>query len=88
MPPASYVKGARRVGREASYDPVRGAFVVLARPNDPEPNPPERRRGVAAVGSSKEHGQVKALLVSRREGVSWGAARVKKAGERLLSTSR
>eukprot|EP00752_Nemacystus_decipiens_P002208 g2099.t1 len=62
MPPASYVKGARRVGREASFDPLRGAFIVLARPDDPEPNPPERRRGVAVVGSSKEPTQVKALL--------------------------
>eukprot|EP00903_Cladosiphon_okamuranus_P021065 g19351.t1 len=62
MPPASYVKGARRVGREASFDPLRGAFIVLARPDDPEPNPPERRRGVATVTSSKEPDQVKALL--------------------------
>lgn len=62
MPPASYFKGARRVAREATFDPLRGAFVVLARPNDPEPNPPERRRGLGG-SPSKELGQVKALLV-------------------------
>lgn len=62
MPPASYFRGARRVGREATFDPLRGAFIVLARPKDPEPNPQERRRGLG--GSPwKDPGQVKALLV-------------------------
>lgn len=68
MPLASYVKGARRVGREASFDPLRGAFVVLARPDGPEPNPPERRRGLGTVGFSMGPDQVKALLVSRGNG--------------------
>lgn len=62
MPPASYFRGSRRVAREATFDPLRGAFIVLARPNDPEPKLQERRRGLG--GSHwKEPGQVKALLV-------------------------
>lgn len=87
MPPASCVKGARRVGREASFDPLRGAFIVLARPDDPEPNPPERRRGLGAAGSSKEPGQVKALLVSRGEGEGCRtAAQLAKADESLSAS--
>lgn len=63
MPPATFVKGTSLVAREATFDPLRGAFVVLARPNDPELNLPEPRRGLGAVGLCKDPGQVKAVLV-------------------------
>lgn len=68
MPPGTYSKGdLRRVGREATFDPLRGAFVVLARPDDPEPDMPERRRGLRNVDSCREPGQIKALLVRGTE---------------------
>ncbi|CAM9791247.1 unnamed protein product [Hapterophycus canaliculatus] len=63
MPPATFVKGSSRAAREATFDPLRGAFVILARPGDPEPNPRERRRGLGAVNPSRDPGQVKAVLV-------------------------
>lgn len=66
MPPATFVKGTSLVAREATFDPLRGAFVILARPNDPELNPPERRRGLGAKGLCKDPGQVKAVLVRDR----------------------
>ncbi|CAM9771665.1 unnamed protein product [Scytosiphon promiscuus] len=62
MPPATCVKGSCRVAREATFDPLRGVFVVLARPGDPEPSPRERRRGLGAVDPSRDPGQLKAVL--------------------------
>lgn len=69
MPPGTYLKKGdlRRVGREATFDPLRGAFVVLARPDEPEPNMPERRRGLRSVDRCREQGQVKAVLVRDTE---------------------
>ncbi|CAB1113061.1 unnamed protein product [Ectocarpus sp. CCAP 1310/34] len=67
MPPATFVKGASLVARQATFDPLRGAFVVLARPNDPELNLPERRRGLGAMGLFKDNGLVKDVL-SEAEG--------------------
>lgn len=71
MPPATFVKGASLVAREATFDPLRGAFVILARPNDPELNLPEPRRGLGAMGLYKDPGLVKDVLVrdkGRRDG--------------------
>lgn len=74
MPPLTYLKGPLWVAREATFDPLRGAFVVLARPDDPEPNMPERRRGLRGVDPCRKPGQVKALLVRGTES-SKGAER-------------
>ncbi|CAM9341717.1 unnamed protein product [Ectocarpus sp. 13 AM-2016] len=62
MPPATFVKGASLVAREATFDPLRGAFVTLARPNDPELNLPEPRRGLGAMGLYKDPGLVKDVM--------------------------
>lgn len=69
MPPGTYLKRGdlRRVGREATFDPLRGAFVVLARPDDPEPTMPDRRKGLRSLDPCHEPGQVKALLVRGAE---------------------
>ncbi|CAN0424039.1 unnamed protein product [Pylaiella littoralis] len=79
MPPGTYSKGdLRRVGREATFDPLRGAFVVLARPDDPEPDTPERRRGLRNVDSCREPGQIKALLSEPESRVHFKLPRIHK----------
>lgn len=50
------------LAREATFDPVRGAFVVLARPEAPEPVVGDRKMGLR-VGQHKDTGHLKAIMV-------------------------
>lgn len=62
MPPATYTKGHSIVAREATFDPLRGAFIILARPDEPEPTVPERRVG-RATGRAKIPDNLTAAMV-------------------------
>lgn len=64
MPPSTYRKGRATLAREATFDPLRGAFVVLARPDEPDPVARDRRTGLR-VGQHKDvsHDVVIAVIV-------------------------
>ncbi|CAM9926081.1 unnamed protein product [Laminaria digitata] len=63
MPPSTCLKGKRRAARESTFDPMRGAFIVLSRPNDPEQAPMERRGGLGSVGHPKDPELLKEVMV-------------------------
>lgn len=65
MPPATHQKGRWRGAREATFDPLRGGFILLAEASsyDPEKDLPQKRGGLKPLLHLKDSSGVKAIMV-------------------------